>query len=69
VDSAVGILKPFDAGETIQVWMSHGDRLTKLPPGFSAVGKSENAPFAAMANVERRLYGIQFHPEVAHTPI
>jgi GMP synthase (glutamine-hydrolysing) len=68
VDSAVGILKPFDAGETIQVWMSHGDRLTKLPPGFSAVGKSENAPFAAMANVERRLYGIQFHPEVAHTP-
>jgi GMP synthase (glutamine-hydrolysing) len=48
--------------------MSHGDRLTALPPGFVALGKSENAHFAAIAHLERRLFGIQFHPEVAHTP-
>jgi GMP synthase (glutamine-hydrolysing) len=48
--------------------MSHGDRVTKLPDGFHAVGVSENAPFAVVANEERRYYGVQFHPEVVHTP-
>ena len=56
------------AGERYPVWMSHGDRVTKLPEGFHAVGVSENAPFAVVANEERRYYGVQFHPEVVHTP-
>jgi GMP synthase (glutamine-hydrolysing) len=64
----VGILARFAADKTFPVWMSHGDRLTALPPGFVTLARSSNAPFAAIANPERRLYGIQFHPEVAHTP-
>lgn len=55
-------------GAREQVWMSHGDRVTRLPPGFRAVGVSEGAPFAAIADVKRRFYGLQFHPEVVHTP-
>ena len=51
-----------------QVWMSHGDRITSLPPGFRVVAVSEGAPFAAIADEERRLYGLMFHPEVVHTP-
>ncbi len=51
-----------------QVWMSHGDRVEKLPPGFAVIGSTENSPYAAIADVERRFYGVQFHPEVAHTP-
>ena len=48
--------------------MSHGDRITRLPPGFSRVGDSENAPFALIADEKRRYYGLMFHPEVVHTP-
>ncbi|MFZ5915135.1 MAG: glutamine-hydrolyzing GMP synthase [Pseudomonadota bacterium] len=55
-------------GARRQVWMSHGDRVISLPPGFRAVGVSANAPFAAIADEARRFYGVQFHPEVAHTP-
>ena len=51
-----------------QVWMSHGDRITELPPGFRTVGTSEGAPFAIIADDERRYYGVMFHPEVVHTP-
>jgi len=51
-----------------QVWMSHGDRVTKLPPGFRPVAISVGAPFAAIADDKRRYYGVQFHPEVVHTP-
>jgi GMP synthase (glutamine-hydrolysing) len=51
-----------------QVWMSHGDRVIRLPPGFRVVGTSEGAPFAAIADDARRFYGVQFHPEVVHTP-
>jgi GMP synthase (glutamine-hydrolysing) len=58
----------FQVGEKAQVWMSHGDRVTRLPPGFRAVGISTGAPFAAIADDSRRLYGVQFHPEVMHTP-
>ena len=68
VGENVGIFGSFKAGEKLNVWMSHGDRLTVLPPGFRPIGKSGNAPLAAIADPERRLYGIQFHPEVAHTP-
>ena len=50
------------------VWMSHGDRVTALPPGFRRVGRSDSAPFAAIADDVRHYYGVQFHPEVHHTP-
>ena len=55
-------------GSRHQVWMSHGDRVTKLPDGFHAVATSEGAPFAVIADEARRFYGVQFHPEVMHTP-
>ncbi|TPN46820.1 glutamine-hydrolyzing GMP synthase [Mesorhizobium sp. B1-1-7] len=55
-------------GQRHQVWMSHGDRVIALPPGFEVFGKSESSPFAIFGNVERRMYGIMFHPEVVHTP-
>jgi GMP synthase (glutamine-hydrolysing) len=55
-------------GDREQVWMSHGDRVIELPPGFRVVGVSEGAPFAAIADDERRFYGTLFHPEVVHTP-
>lgn len=50
------------------VWMSHGDKITKLPMGFKVIGTTDNAKIAAMADIKRRLYGVQFHPEVIHTP-
>ncbi|MBC8794119.1 MAG: GMP synthase (glutamine-hydrolyzing), partial [Tagaea sp. CACIAM 22H2] len=55
-------------GSREQVWMSHGDRVTALPEGFRVVATSEGAPYAAIANDEKRFYGVQFHPEVVHTP-
>ncbi len=50
-----------------QVWMSHGDRVEELPPGFVALARSPNSPIAAMGDLQRHLYGVQFHPEVIHT--
>ena len=50
-----------------QVWMSHGDRVSKLPEGFKIIGVSPNAPYAAIADEARKFYGVQFHPEVVHT--
>ncbi|ATQ43386.1 glutamine-hydrolyzing GMP synthase [Caulobacter mirabilis] len=50
------------------VWMSHGDRVTAIPAGFEVIATSAGAPFAAIADEARRIYGVQFHPEVAHTP-
>ncbi len=58
----------WDKGGKDQVWMSHGDRVTRLPDGFKAVAVSNVAPFAAIADESRRFYGVQFHPEVVHTP-
>src|SRR5437868_923943 len=58
----------WEKGESHQVWMSHGDRVTALPPGFHVVGTSEGAPFAAIADEKRQFYAVQFHPEVIHTP-
>jgi GMP synthase (glutamine-hydrolysing) len=52
----------------LDVWNSHGDKITKLPDGFRALGKTENSPNAVIGDVHRRIYGLQFHPEVAHTP-
>ena len=61
----VGVAEP---GGTTEVWMSHGDRVTAMPPGFGVQGASPNAPYAVLADPERRFYGLMFHPEVVHTP-
>ncbi|WP_024509849.1 glutamine-hydrolyzing GMP synthase [Bradyrhizobium sp. ARR65] len=55
-------------GEKHPVWMSHGDRITKMPPGFAVAGISANAPFAVIQDERRKYYGLMFHPEVVHTP-
>ncbi len=57
-----------DVGASEPVWMSHGDVITAIPLGFEVVATSEGSPFAVIADEGRRLYGVQFHPEVAHTP-
>jgi len=68
----IDIIKPsplfagLSARET--VWMSHGDRVTAIPPGFEVIATSEGSPYAAIADETRRFYGVQFHAEVAHTP-
>ena len=56
-----------DRGALLDVWMSHGDRVETLPPGFTATASTHGAPLAAMADERRRFYGVQFHPEVTHT--
>jgi len=58
----------WNKGDREQVWMSHGDRIIEPPKGFRTVARSENAPFALIADDERRFYGLMFHPEVVHTP-
>jgi len=60
-------VKP-DSDLGLTVWMSHGDQITQLPPGFETLAYSDNSPIAAMGDPLRRLYGLQFHPEVVHTP-
>ncbi|EKE76026.1 glutamine-hydrolyzing GMP synthase [Oceanibaculum indicum] len=55
-------------GEKHTVWMSHGDRITRLPPGFKVKGVSQNAPYALIEDEGRHYYGLMFHPEVVHTP-
>ncbi len=57
----------WDVGSSNQVWMSHGDTVTQIPEGFQAVATSKGAPFAVIANEEKKFYGVQFHPEVVHT--
>lgn len=52
----------------LKVWMSHGDKITRMPDGFIALAKSGNSPFAAMGDMQRKYFGVQFHPEVRHTP-
>jgi GMP synthase (glutamine-hydrolysing) len=58
----------WNVGERHQVWMSHGDKVTRFAPGFRIVATSDGAPFALIADDDRRYYGTQFHPEVFHTP-
>lgn len=58
----------WNAGDRQQVWMSHGDRINSIPGGFRAVARSDGSPFAVIADDERKFYGVQFHPEVIHTP-
>ncbi|MEJ2150823.1 MAG: glutamine-hydrolyzing GMP synthase, partial [Chloroflexota bacterium] len=57
-----------DLPPDLSVWMSHGDRIERHPPGFEPLARSDSSPVAAMGDPDRRLYGIQFHPEVQHTP-
>jgi GMP synthase (glutamine-hydrolysing) len=68
----VGRCRLFDGlwpvGAVEQVWMSHGDRVAAIPPGFRVVASTVAAPFAAIADDDRRFYGLMFHPEVVHTP-
>ncbi|HHE70855.1 MAG TPA: glutamine-hydrolyzing GMP synthase, partial [Chloroflexi bacterium] len=54
---------------SLTVWMSHGDHVTELPPGFEVLARSENDVIAAIGNEQRHIYGTQFHPEVRHTPL
>lgn len=63
-----GPLSRFAQGDVLDAWMSHGDRVIALPPGFEVLATSAHSPFAAVGDPERRIYGVQFHPEVAHTP-
>ncbi|MBF0539999.1 MAG: glutamine-hydrolyzing GMP synthase [Nitrospirae bacterium] len=64
IDSITPLLKGLSGSI---VWMSHGDALSHIPPSFKIIAHTKNSPFAAMANVERKIYALQFHPEVAHT--
>ena len=68
VEKNEGILHRFAKRETLDVWMSHGDRITALPPGFTTIGISGNTPFCVVGNPTKKIYGVQFHPEVVHTP-
>ncbi len=65
LDDTQDLFRDFDS--SLDVWMSHGDHLTRMPPGFVRLGHTENAGIAAVAHRDRSIYGIQFHPEVAHT--
>jgi GMP synthase (glutamine-hydrolysing) len=55
-------------GKKLEIWNSHGDKLTKLPSGFKTVAKTSNSPFAAIEHPKKKFFGLQFHPEVVHTP-
>ncbi|MGH7438155.1 MAG: glutamine-hydrolyzing GMP synthase, partial [Polyangiaceae bacterium] len=68
VERPEGIFHRFTKRENLDVWMSHGDRIAALPEGFQTIGVSGNTPFCAVGNATRKIYGVQFHPEVAHTP-
>ncbi len=58
-----------DIDKDMTCWMSHTDHVTKLPGGFSTIASSQSCEFAAFENKDKNLYGVQFHPEVNHTPI
>ncbi len=68
IDNPQDLFAGLNQGTPIQVWMSHGDRIEAPPPGFQAIAHSSNSPVAAMKNEDLQAYGVQFHPEVVHTP-
>lgn len=65
--AAEGVLSGFPS--STRVWMSHGDRVLTAPPGFAVLARTEHAPVAVMGDAANRIFGVQFHPEVAHTPL
>jgi len=67
VSRAEGVFARFAKDDTLAVWMSHGDRITNLPEGFVTIGDNPSTPACAIGNAERKIYGLQFHPEVTHT--
>jgi len=67
VEDDDGLLAGLSDTGTLSVWMSHGDRVVQLPKGFRVIGSSAHAPIAAMADDVRKIYGLQFHPEVTHS--
>jgi len=69
IDDAQDLFAGLNHGTSIQVWMSHGDRIEVPPPGFRAIAHSSNSPVAAMKNEGLQAFGVQFHPEVVHTPL
>jgi GMP synthase (glutamine-hydrolysing) len=68
IDDRSDLFAGIDDASGLTVWMSHGDHLTRMPPGFEAIGHTANAPICAIRNPAKRIYGVQFHPEVVHTP-
>ncbi|KAB2848689.1 MAG: glutamine-hydrolyzing GMP synthase, partial [Sphingopyxis terrae] len=66
-DKLLGALTDHAGRSGLDVWMSHGDRVTRIPDGFSVTGRTDSVPIIAMADEARRWYGVQFHPEVTHT--
>ncbi len=70
IDDRSDLFKGLGAGDSTVVWMSHGDRIERMPPGFTSIAHTENSPVAAMKRDDsrQRVYCLQFHPEVAHTP-
>jgi GMP synthase (glutamine-hydrolysing) len=68
IDSDADLFYGFRKNDPLRVWMSHGDKMTAVPSGWSSLAHSGNSPIAAFADPTRRFFGVQFHPEVAHTP-
>ena len=68
VKASRGIFASMSAGAELDVWMSHGDRIESIPEGFEVLATSPGSPFCAIGHAARKIYGVQFHPEVAHTP-
>jgi GMP synthase (glutamine-hydrolysing) len=68
IDSDADLFHGFKKNDPVRVWMSHGDKMTVVPSGWSRLAHSGNSPIAAFADPTRRFFGVQFHPEVAHTP-
>ena len=68
IDNDADLFHGFAKTEPVRVWMSHGDKMTAMPTGWSSLAHSGNSPIAAFADPTRRFFGVQFHPEVAHTP-
>jgi len=67
IDDTQDLFDGFAAGQAQRVWMSHGDRMTSIPESWSSIAHTQNAPIAAFTDGNQRFYGVQFHPEVAHT--
>lgn len=65
VDDSKDLFK--EVGDVVKVWMSHADKVTKLPPGFVSIAHTENSPVAAIRSLDKKIFGVQFHPEVVHT--